>query len=138
MAQKRVKVIRNFTIWETIPIRNSKYKILNFTRTKVADLGFAKPPITSELWARIKKVGNLFCDEACFHLYQKLKDQPNGDSFWLAKERIVDRSGDSDIFYLTRYDAGKLWLSGPYITPGPRWNLSSEIVFVCRSSVLKF
>lgn len=105
---------------------------VQLTRAKVRDLGFKKAPTTSELFARIKEVGDLCPAEVGPHIRLALNDQLNGDWFSVAMEPITDSDGGRGVFSVERYDDGEQWLGAYYARPGYRWDLGSEVVFCLR------
>ncbi len=75
----------------------SKPHEVSLTRVKVRDLGFKEAPTTTELFARIKEVGDLCPAEVGSHLRLVDKDQPKNTWYWVAMEPITDSDGDPHI-----------------------------------------
>ncbi len=106
---------------------------IHLARTTVKDLGFKKEPTTTELYTRIKEVGDLCPAEAGPHLRLADTDQPNDSWYWIAMEPITDSGGRPYVFYVLRDGDGRRWLCTSYAFPGGRWDLVLEIVFrLCK------
>src|SRR3989344_2135411 len=104
---------------------------LKLARCKVRDLGFTERPTTAQLQQRVKERGGKLCPaELGPHLRRQLKDQRNGDIFWLVMEQIADSRGDPRVFELYRDDDGERRFVGSCVNPGVRWLLGHEVVFV--------
>ena len=105
---------------------------VHLARVKVKDLGFTEAPTTTELFTRIKEIGDLCPAEVGPHLRLNLTDQPKGDWFGVAMEPITDSDGDPNIFLLGRNDDGNRCLDATYADPGRQWPLDGEVVFCLR------
>ena len=109
-----------------------KPKEIEFVRVKVGDLGFTNSnrlPTTTEIFTRAKELGLSLCPtEVGPHLRLSMKDEPEGDIFWVAMEPIVGSGGNPNVFYLRR-DRGGRWLRASYALPGDRWFLGDGVVF---------
>jgi len=106
-------------------------KLLKLARCTVRDLGFTEVPTTTQLKEAISRFGGQLCPaEVGPHLRRQLKDQANGDCFWLVMEQIMDSDGNPSVFGLHRHVDGKQWLVAGYATPDDRWNLGRVVVFV--------
>lgn len=98
-------------------------------RAKVKDLGFTEMPTTTELFTRIKEVGDLCPAETGPHLRRADKDQPKGTAYWVAMEPIAGSGGGPLVFDVYRSGDGMRWLVTDYADPGFRWVLGYEVVF---------
>jgi len=103
---------------------------ISFIRVEVKDLGFTQNPTTTELFARIKEVGELCQPEDGPWL--ALQDQPCGDIFWLAMESIAGSGGNPMVFIVGRNDDSGRWLGTRYAGPDNPWYLDNEVVFRSR------
>lgn len=98
-------------------------------KVKVKDLGFTEMPTTTELFARIKEVGDLCPAEAGPHLRRADKDQPKETGYWVAMEPIADSDGHPFVLRVDRDVDGGRWLFTDCADPDDRWRLEREIVF---------
>ena len=127
---------RNVSDWAKDIMSKSAFKTstkpheVSFVRVKVRDLGFTQNPTTTELFARIKEVGELCQPEDGPWL--ALQDQPCGDIFWLAMEPITDSGGGPGVFSVGRDGDGGRWLGAVCADPDSHWSLDGEIVFRSR------
>ena len=110
-----------------------KKETVKIARVQVRDLGFTKFPTTAQIWARIRDLGHSLCepqDGPAIRL--ALKDQPRGDSFWLAMEQIVASDGGPYVFNVRRNDDGKPWLLAYWARSDSGWLLGQKVVFRLR------
>ncbi|MBI4118922.1 MAG: hypothetical protein HY452_01520, partial [Parcubacteria group bacterium] len=102
---------------------------IQLARATVKDLGFKKEPTITELFIRIKEVGDLCPAEVGPHLRLTDTDQPNNSWYWIAMEPITGSGGGPGVFRLKRYGVGERWLGAGYVCPGGRWGLGLTVVF---------
>ncbi|MBI4119069.1 MAG: hypothetical protein HY452_02295, partial [Parcubacteria group bacterium] len=105
---------------------------IQLARATVKDLGFAEPPTTTELFARIKEVGDLCPAEVGPHLRLTDTDQPNSSRYWVAMEPITGSGGSPSVFHVRRRGDGVRWLAAICAGPGYRWDLGNAVVFRLR------
>lgn len=97
---------------------------------KVRDLGFIKPPTTTQLFARAEQgMLNLCPAETGPHLRLAPRSRP---SFWVASDRIIDFNGDPLIFRVSLSAGGTQCLDMLAATPLYRWELEEQFVFQLR------
>lgn len=107
-------------------------RTIKLVRCTVAELGFTEHPITTELFARIREVGEMLPAEVGPHLRLAYTDQPMNEHNWLMMEPITDSHGDSAMFDVARwYDGGSL-LIPRWVRPDSRWSLDYNVVFSAR------
>lgn len=102
----------------------------------VRELGFTEYPTTTELFARIKEIGELCPGEVGPALRLAYTDQPPGKWVYLAMEPITDSVGDPSVFRVKRDSDGEQWLDASWAGPGGQWGLDGRIVFRLRKDTL--
>lgn len=107
------------------------------------ELGFTSSPrtdafLTKEFCAKWSK-DNLdgYVIELCEaedgpRLREQYQDQPNGETLWMAMERMTGSDGSPRVFVVERYGDGHRWLSTVWVDPHDRWGLGNRIVFRLR------
>ncbi|MBI4118748.1 MAG: hypothetical protein HY452_00610, partial [Parcubacteria group bacterium] len=106
---------------------------IQLARATVKDLGFKKEPTITELFTRIKEVGDLCPAEVGPHLRLTDTDQPKNSWYWVAMEPITGSGGVPVVFDLRPSDGGRRWLRTDCIYPDRRWFLGSTVVFrLCK------
>ena len=105
---------------------------IHLARVKVKDLGFKEEPTITELFARIREVGDLCPAEVGPHLRIADKDQPKSTWYWVAMDPVTASGGDPDVFSVRRSGGGRRWLDAGGADPGRHWDLEDEVVFCLR------
>lgn len=106
---------------------------IKLVQSTVADLGFKAQPTTTELFARIKEVGNFCPAEVGPHLRLADTDQERGTCYWIAMEPILCSDGAPRVFRVRRPADGLQWsLSTSHACSHDPWFLGNRIVFCPR------
>lgn len=92
------------------------------------ELGFNKPPTTTELYAAAKEQGYDLCPaEVGPRLREVYTDQPLGEWLYVAMEPIPDSGGGPSVFGVGRSDGGGSWLDVAWAGPARRWDLCKVV-----------
>lgn len=126
-----VKDIMGKSQFTTLP----KPTHIQLAKAKVKDLGFKEEPTTTELFTRIKEVGDLCPAKVGPHLRLAGQDQPKGTIYWVAMKPITGSDGYPFVFSVRRFVDGRRWLDTYCASPDARWSLELEIVFCLSKPV---
>lgn len=114
--------------------QSGKREKVRFGMATLRELGFSKPPTTTELWGRIEELGHSLCEPGDGPaLRVAFKGQPRATVYWTAMKQITASDGDPSVFALECYDGGRTWLLGRWADPDGQWFLGNVVVFRLRN-----
>lgn len=111
-----------------------KEQDLTLVTLKVSDLGFDNIATTDQIYAKAQELGLELCPPEVGPEYRiAYKNQPMGESRYMAMDQISDSDGRPLVFRLGRGGDGA-GLDGRWAMPVNEWFLDDELVFCLRKS----